>query len=975
MKVDAIRLDLRPRAMFEAADLGVRLVSAHLRAVWSSCAPVYVFVLLVAGAAFAFGIGWGVPHADLAQALARSLDPVRARARRRSAKRPRFADLWRRAPRRLRRRPARRADDAAPLALALVRAAGAAARGPARQGAARAHRPHPRLASRRGARDAERVRAFESALAFGLASLIPWFAPADERGAWLGRAVRRRLGPGRSRIELACFALAVAIVEPFFVGAGFAMYLNRRVELEAWDIEQEFRACLRALTLAPARARCAAMAGGALSAGRSARLAGSRWSPRRSRCRRRVLAAEADAPTGHGERAWKRARAERAHAPHRRAPAALSVAAVEAAASAVRADDDLGGLHKQRTWRFRDRNETSKPPAPAPQWLRELARWLAEGGRWLIWLLVALRRWQRCSSPRGAGSRCAATAVGARGARLPSHVRELDIRPESLPADIGAAVRALWLAGERRAALSLLYRGALSRLVHSYAVPIGDASTEGDCVQPRACRAAGAAQRVRRARSSTPGSSPCTATGRSPPSTCCALCADFDRLLPAQRRERAGRGRGAMTRTGWFVAALVRRSRPRSSPGSCRRSSGSTSTCRSCPAPRGRARPLLCRQGAGAQARRRGDDRAQLRAAAAAGRDAACSARAAGTCSRAARPALRRWVEAGGHLVVLQSAWSAQGDTPDWVPMRSRRLPRPPGAASAAAAASATEADAEAETSNQVIAEMLPRPFGRCAEYAEPARIAGAFGAPRALSDLRQPEPRCCAPTRRSWLLAGDDGVVAARVPYGRGDITASALEGSLSNGALLRDDGALAFAALLAAAARATRCGSSTRKRARASSRCCGRTARRRSCSARAAHRARCSGAAAPRFGPLLADAPRARRSIGEQVRRTAAFIAAGGGAALHRASVRALEEQARRSIAGYGALLGAARAQRRDRRSAAASTPPRSPRALQPPERADRHRLAAAIARLEHARRALEPARRRAVAALPTPPPPSPP
>jgi hypothetical protein len=42
-------------------------------------------------------------------------------------------------------------------------------------------------------------------------------------------------------ISLLCFAGAVLLVEPFFVGAGFAMYLNRRVELEAWDIEQEFR--------------------------------------------------------------------------------------------------------------------------------------------------------------------------------------------------------------------------------------------------------------------------------------------------------------------------------------------------------------------------------------------------------------------------------------------------------------------------------------------------------------------------------------------------------------------------------------------------------------------------------------------------------------------------------------------------------------------------------------------------------------
>ncbi len=45
----------------------------------------------------------------------------------------------------------------------------------------------------------------------------------------------------RTAIVLLCFAAAVLVVEPFFVGAGFAMYLNRRVELEAWDIEQEFR--------------------------------------------------------------------------------------------------------------------------------------------------------------------------------------------------------------------------------------------------------------------------------------------------------------------------------------------------------------------------------------------------------------------------------------------------------------------------------------------------------------------------------------------------------------------------------------------------------------------------------------------------------------------------------------------------------------------------------------------------------------
>src|SRR4029079_6929748 len=65
----------------------------------------------------------------------------------------------------------------------------------------------------------------------------------------------------------------------------------------------------------------------------------------------------------------------------------------------------------------------------------------------------------------------------------PTHVRDLDIRPESPTDDIGAAARQLWDRGEQRAALALLYRGMLSRLAHVHRVPIRDSSTEGDCVE------------------------------------------------------------------------------------------------------------------------------------------------------------------------------------------------------------------------------------------------------------------------------------------------------------------------------------------------------------------------------------------------------------------------------------------------------------------------------------------------------------
>jgi hypothetical protein len=37
------------------------------------------------------------------------------------------------------------------------------------------------------------------------------------------------------------YLLVIAFLEPFYVAAGFGMYLNRRVALEAWDLEQDLR--------------------------------------------------------------------------------------------------------------------------------------------------------------------------------------------------------------------------------------------------------------------------------------------------------------------------------------------------------------------------------------------------------------------------------------------------------------------------------------------------------------------------------------------------------------------------------------------------------------------------------------------------------------------------------------------------------------------------------------------------------------
>jgi hypothetical protein len=80
----------------------------------------------------------------------------------------------------------------------------------------------------------------ETGLTFAVMSLAFWFAPA-ELGFDFGKLFSGESNNLAEFIGALSYALAVLFLEPFYVAAGFGMYLNRRAELEAWDIEQEFR--------------------------------------------------------------------------------------------------------------------------------------------------------------------------------------------------------------------------------------------------------------------------------------------------------------------------------------------------------------------------------------------------------------------------------------------------------------------------------------------------------------------------------------------------------------------------------------------------------------------------------------------------------------------------------------------------------------------------------------------------------------
>jgi hypothetical protein len=122
-----------------------------------------------------------------------------------------------------------------------------------------------------------------------------------------------------------------------------------------------------------------------------------------------------------------------------------------------------------------------RPVARFFAWIAELFSWVTASSRLLVWVAAAiLIGFLAVFILRIIRSGALGTGVDRFVA--PNFVRDLDIRPESLPPDIGAAALALWEQGEKRGALALLYRGMLSRLVHVHAVPIRDSSTEGDCL-------------------------------------------------------------------------------------------------------------------------------------------------------------------------------------------------------------------------------------------------------------------------------------------------------------------------------------------------------------------------------------------------------------------------------------------------------------------------------------------------------------
>jgi hypothetical protein len=239
MQVDALAVRLRPRTTMEAADLGVRVCQAAARSVYPAYLAVALPVMVLAIASYDLA-PW-LPSVAIWCAkpwLDRTILFALSRAVFNQPTRP--ADVWR-ARRQVWWRQllftwtVQRLSFWRSLTQPVYQLEGGSiwsARRRVRQ-------------LRRGAAGAaflttEAFSFAELALLTGVVSLLFWFAPAgrgpDAYELFFGEA------PALAALTIPiAYALVVLFLEPFYVAAGFALYLNRRAELEAWDIEQEFR--------------------------------------------------------------------------------------------------------------------------------------------------------------------------------------------------------------------------------------------------------------------------------------------------------------------------------------------------------------------------------------------------------------------------------------------------------------------------------------------------------------------------------------------------------------------------------------------------------------------------------------------------------------------------------------------------------------------------------------------------------------
>ena len=219
------------------------------------------------------------------------------------------------------------------------------------------------------------------------------------------------------------YPAAVLLLEPFYVAAGFALYLNRRMQLEGWDIE----VALRRIAQRHVAALLFLVAG---------------------------IFAFVPPPTYAQEKDPK------------------------AEIREILKDKQFGYYKEVKRWEPRAKERKSSELDTT--WLQAIGYAAAKVGEILLWVgagaLVAYALWWAARMlPR--------QEPQPEPYQPPASLFGMELAPEKLPPDVASAAAALAREGRLREALGLLYRGALSELVHKRGVQLLPSHTEGEAAR------------------------------------------------------------------------------------------------------------------------------------------------------------------------------------------------------------------------------------------------------------------------------------------------------------------------------------------------------------------------------------------------------------------------------------------------------------------------------------------------------------
>lgn len=321
---------------------------------------------------------------------------------------------------------------------------------------------------------------FEAALLLACLALIFLFVPFEylpetARAAW---SLVTEQPPWWAQVGWNMFAwIAVSVIEPFFVGAGFGLYLNRRTQIEAWDVEIAFRK-LRARLLALGNA--SALVLGLLATG----VAITSMAPLQAQERDARTLPRAPTPAPAIVKPPSRPAAEPPTLPIVFGDARVDDRRFRDAADTAYQDRLLNSSRTEVTWQKRDKPGARPQAKGGPSWLAGIAAlfaWVAEWGLWIIvgvgvlLLSISARHWL----PWMRSAR--------RRKPLPPEIENTALQvPEPLPDDVPAAARRLWAQGQPRQALALLYRASVGSMAQRADVALPPGATEAQCLH--ACR-------------------------------------------------------------------------------------------------------------------------------------------------------------------------------------------------------------------------------------------------------------------------------------------------------------------------------------------------------------------------------------------------------------------------------------------------------------------------------------------------------